>query len=260
MSGEPQSESQAVTPRPQKKRPAHIGNFRFSAAFFLCALVLMLATSPFVELLKNGGSIDGALLTVVLGTGVLAVGRSHRTLFTAIVLVLPAVASKWINQFLPGFLPPEFHVISSLVFISFVLVQFLLFVLRAPRVNSDVLCAGIAGYLLLGMIWMMAYVLVSQFVPGSFSVVDGTSGPRGLQDFEAFYFSFITLSTVGYGDITPLSHSARTLALTEAMTGTIYIAVFISRLVALYTAQESAPQSKEPEAGGNLNPGKMDRN
>ena len=66
-----------------------------------------------------------------------------------------------------------------------------------------------------------------------------------LQGFDALYFSFITLSTVGYGDITPLSHGARTLAMTEAMTGTIYIAVLISRLVALYSSQTAEPSGKK---------------
>ena len=66
-----------------------------------------------------------------------------------------------------------------------------------------------------------------------------------MHSFDAFYFSFITLSTVGYGDITPMSHVARTLAMTEAMTGTLYIAVLISRLVALYTSQGSEMSGKK---------------
>jgi hypothetical protein len=64
--------------------------------------------------------------------------------------------------------------------------------------------------------------------------------------FDAYYFSFITLSTVGYGDITPLSRGARTLAMMEAMVGTLYMAVLISRLVALYSAQSpAAPVRKD---------------
>ena len=63
--------------------------------------------------------------------------------------------------------------------------------------------------------------------------------------FDAYYFSFITLSTVGYGDITPLSHGARTLAMMEAMVGTLYMAVLISRLVALYSAQSPAGSGRK---------------
>ncbi len=57
-----------------------------------------------------------------------------------------------------------------------------------------------------------------------------------MEGFNAFYFSFITLSTVGYGDITPVSKVARMLAATEAMTGLLYVAVLIARLVALYSS------------------------
>ena len=59
-----------------------------------------------------------------------------------------------------------------------------------------------------------------------------------MDGFNAFYFSFITLSTVGYGDITPVSRIARWLAAMEAMTGLLYVAVLIARLVALYRSGE----------------------
>jgi hypothetical protein len=60
-----------------------------------------------------------------------------------------------------------------------------------------------------------------------------------MNGFNAFYFSFITLSTVGYGDITPLSRIARWLAAMEAMTGLLYVAVLIARLVSLYSVPKS---------------------
>ena len=59
-----------------------------------------------------------------------------------------------------------------------------------------------------------------------------------MKGFNAFYFSFITLSTVGYGDITPLSRIARWLAATEAMTGLLYMTVLIARLVSLYSTSK----------------------
>jgi voltage-gated potassium channel Kch len=91
---------------------------------------------------------------------------------------------------------------------------------------------------------MFAYILVAQLHPGSFSYNVGRP-PVRLISFDAFYFSFITLTTVGYGDITPVTHIARTLAMTEAMTGTLYMAVLISRLVALYSSQPPEPPGQK---------------
>jgi Ion channel len=254
MPEEPQLKPSAAPAR-VANRPSRIGNFRFSAAQFLVALVVLLIVTPFVDDLKNGDQIDGLLVTVVLVSGVLAVGKRRRTLVVALVLVLPAIVGKWVAQLRPDLVPPEVYLGFALLFVGFVLLQLLFFILRAPRVNSEVLCAGVAGYLLLGIIWMFAYIIMARLQPidphdplklAAFSYNIGPPATRYLHSFDALYFSFITLSTVGYGDITPLSNAARTLAMTEAMTGTLYIAVLISRLVALYTSQGSeAPERKD---------------
>jgi hypothetical protein len=233
--------------RSKAGRPSRLGNFRTSVAQFLGALILLLIASPFLDEFEYGRVIDVILGTLVLVTGVLAVGRSHRTLVLAVILMLPAVVARWISHFQPHWLP--LASITALVFISFVEYQLLHFIFRTPRVNSEVLCAGISGYLLLGIIWMSAYMLVSRLSqvdlahpelnPFAFTV--GTTTPHTLSQFEAYYFSFITLTTVGYGDITPLSNGARTLAMMEAMTGTLYMAVLISRLVALHSSQPPEP-------------------
>jgi hypothetical protein len=229
--------AETAATRSPAAHPLRIGNFRTSVAQFLGALVLMLFAAPFVDEIKYGPAIDTALLTLVLVAGVLAVGRSHRTLVLALVLVVPAVVTRWGHHFWPDLLPLPFQSVAALAFIGFVEFQLLHFIFRAPRVNSEVLCAGISGYLLLGIFWMSAYRLVSLLNPAAFSFNIGTSSAHPLAQFEAYYFSFITLSTVGYGDITPLSNGARTLAMMEAMTGTLYMAVLISRLVALYSSQ-----------------------
>jgi hypothetical protein len=89
---------------------------------------------------------------------------------------------------------------------------------------------------MLGLLWTFAYRLSAGTGPGAF-IFTPAAAAHSLGNFEAMYFSFVTLSTVGYGDITPLSNGARMLAMTEAMTGTLFVAVFIARLVALYTSQ-----------------------
>ena len=224
----------------------HLGARRFSVAQFLIALVLLFVTEPFVEQIKHGKAIEAALLTLVMLTAVLAIGGGRRTLVWAIVLVVPAIGGRWLNHAWPGKVAPEGGLVPSLVFILFVEFHLLRFVLRAPRVNSEVLLAGIAAYLMLGLCWTFAYLLAARMVPGSFAFTAGPSTGQSMVGFNSLYFSFITLSTVGYGDIVPVSPAARMLAMTEAMTGTIYVAVLISRLVALYTSEE-ATQKKEKD-------------
>jgi hypothetical protein len=101
----------------------------------------------------------------------------------------------------------------------------------------EVLCAGIAGYLLLGLIWAYAYMIIAGQDPESFSFNSGSLASDTMSQSSASYFSFMTLTTTGYGDITPVSHMARTLAVMESVTGTFYVTILIARLVAMYSSQ-----------------------
>ncbi len=240
------SKPEAVAANPPAARPAYIGFRRFSTAEFLVALVLLLIGAPIVDKMPHGRSIETVLLTLVLVSGVLAVGRSRRTLVWAAVLVAPAVVGRWMNHFLPELAPAEISLVAGLVFVVFLVVQFLRFILRAPRVNAEVMYAGISVYLLLGLSWMFAYQLVARLVPGAFAFSTGPASGQTMDGFTAYYFSFVTLTTVGYGDITPVTNGARALAAMEAMTGTLYVAVLISRLVALYSSQGSRLREPEP--------------
>ncbi|HEY5346131.1 MAG TPA: potassium channel family protein [Verrucomicrobiae bacterium] len=229
--------------------PVRIGNFRSSVAQFLGALILMLIASPFLDELKYGPEIDVALATLVLVLGMLAVSHSRKTFGLGVALLIPAVVVRWLDHFQPHLLLLPVQNVTALLFMVFVEWQLLHFIFRTRHVNSEVLCAGISGYLLLGVLWMSAYMLVSRLNPvdlalvppqlGAFAFNIAPAAAHPLSQFDAYYFSFITLSTVGYGDITPLSRGARTLAMLEAMTGTLYMALLISRLVALYSSQGS---------------------
>jgi len=211
---------------------------RFSTVGLLISLVVLFICAPFVEELKVGDLVVTGLFSLVLLAGVLAVADRKRILLVAIVLVIPAIAGRWINHFQPGRLSAAFFLTASLILIAFVVANLLRFVLRAPSVNVEVLCASIAAYLMLGLMWAMAYWLVDQITPGeAFSF--NTKGPQSMKGFTGFYFSFITLTTVGYGDITPVSRAARWLAAMEAVTGSLYVAVLIARLVSLYSKPKS---------------------
>ena len=218
---------------------------RFSTVQLLIALALLFTCAPFVEEIKGGHLILSFLFSLVLLSAVLAVANRKRVLVIALVLAIPAIAGRWINHFRPDLVPSPVFLVAGLILIAFVVGNLLRFVLRAPSVNTEVLCASISAYLMLGLMWTMAYWLVDQLTPGGAFSFNTNTGTRSMNGFTGFYFSFITLSTVGYGDITPVSRIARWLAAMEAMTGLLYVAVLIARLVSLYSAPGSAEQRKK---------------
>ena len=218
---------------------------RFSTVELLVALALLLFFFPFVEEIKGGDLILSLLLSLVLLAAVLAVSDRKRVLVIALVLAIPAVGGRWINHFRPDLVPPAVFLTAALVLTGFVVVNLLRFILRAPSVNVEVLCASISAYLMLGLMWTMAYWLVDQLTPGGAFSFNTNAGTRSMNGFNGFYFSFITLSTVGYGDITPVSKVARMLAAMEAMTGLFYVAILIARLVSLYSAPGSTEHREE---------------
>jgi len=233
----PPTEPGRAVPRNAVRRPRI---FRYSAVGLLVALALLFCTAPFVEDLRWGDLIEAVLLTLVMVSAVVAVGGRRRVLIIALLLVAPTLAGKWANHLRPDLVPPVVFLAPGLLFVGFVALQLLGFILRARKIDSEVLCAAVAGYLLLGMLWAFGYTLLARLAPGSFAFSAGPPG-QSVKGFTALYFSVITLSTVGYGDIVPVAGPARMLAMMEAMTGTFYVAILISRLVALYS---SPPQSE----------------
>ena len=238
------------SPQAQARVPIHRraaalvgpGLFRFSVRRFLAALVLLLVATPIIEDLKQGAMVETALATLVVCMGVLAVGARRRTLVLAVFLVVPAIGVNWAHHVWPDHHLVEAGMAFRLIFLVFVVINLLGFILRAPQVNSDVLCAGISIYLLLGVIWAIAYRLVDALNPEAFAYSVPPAASHTMTRFNAIYFSYITLTTVGYGDITPVSPIARMLAIMEAMSGTLFVGILIARLVSLY----SAPGPAEP--------------
>jgi len=212
---------------------------RFSTVQLLIALAALLICAPFVEELEGGHLILSVLFSLVLLAAVFAVADRKRTLAIALVLAVPAITARWVSYFRPDLLHPSVFLLCALLLLAFVIWHLLHFVLHAPLVTVDVLCASIAAYLMLGLMWTVAYWLVDQLTPGGAFYFTTKTAPQSIDGFTGFYFSFITLSTVGYGDITPVSRAARLLAAMEAMTGLLYVAILIARLVSLYSGPKS---------------------
>jgi hypothetical protein len=228
--------------------PRRLGLKRFSSIELLAALIALFAVTPFVEDLPGGDLIEACITTVVLVSAMLAIGGRRQILVVGVVLLVPALLGKWLNHTHPHLVPPHFFLGFGLAFIAFVVTNLLRFILRASHVDAEVLCAGISVYLMIGLLWTMAYVLVGRVTPDAFAFSNPADAKEGMNGFNAFYFSFVTLSTVGFGDISPVSKFARTLATMEAVTGTFYVTVLIARLVTMYSPSNPAPTDRSTPA------------
>ena len=212
---------------------------RISMIELLVTLVLLMIVTPFLENFRFGSIIEVILLTLVLIMAVVAVGASSRMQTLATLLAIPAVAGKWISHFRPDLVPVEVSLVADMLFVGFVVVNLLRFTLTAPRVDVEVLSAAISNFLMIGLFWVLAYDLAARMVPNSFAFSTGPAATHTMSGFNGFYFSFVTLSTIGYGDITPLSPVARMLAIVEAIIGMFYMTVLVARLVAMYSSGRS---------------------
>ncbi len=215
---------------------SHRGRITISPVELFLTLLLFIVITPFLDVIPHGVLIQTVILTFVLLSAVSVVAANRTTLILAIAFAIPAFVGKWANYFRPDIVPAEAFLAATLVFVAFVVLSLFRFILRAARVDIQVLAVATSNYLMIGLLWMFVYLLLAEAQPNAFHI---TSGPSDglMNSFNALYFSFVTLCTVGYGDITPMSKPARMLAVLEATTGIFYVTIVIARLVALYTTE-----------------------
>jgi hypothetical protein len=206
---------------------------RYPSALLLGAIALLIVVLPFVEELEGADMVEPVLLSLVLGAASIAVGERSSVKWWAGLLVAPALIGTWVHHFFPSDAAHLVSVAAGLVFVAIVVQRLLRYVVRSGRIDSEVLCAGVSTFLLLGVLWAFAYVLAEGLSPGSF-VFTGPAAGKSMTGFTAMYFSLVTLTTVGFGEILPATGIARMLAATEAVAGVLCIAVLMARLVGGY--------------------------
>lgn len=235
------SSTLAATARARLDGLVRKGLFRSSGLQLLLSLVVLFVSYPFLDGVPHGEAITSALFTYVMLTALLAVGGRPRVLVIGAILLAPAIVFRWLPHFTA--LAPD-HPLSAgslAIFVAFTIWQLLRFALRARRVDGEVLSAGISVYLLIGLLWAFLYLMVAGMVPHAFAFTPPPPGATPLDFADSIYFSFCTLTTAGYGDITPLNRVVRMLATLESIAGVLYLAVLIARLVSLYSQPAEKP-------------------
>jgi hypothetical protein len=204
----------------------------------LGTLILLFALYP-LAIHTRWDHLYGISFFVVLVTAVYSLGDRKRHLKVAIALAVPAALGQMATLLQGGGYPLKITAnLLALVFLVYVIGVVLGAVLREGEVTGDKIAGAICGYLLLGLGFALAYNVADLLQPGAFGDVD-LSGESG-DEFGFLYFSFVTLTALGYGDITPVSVLVRTMAWMQAVTGQLYVAILVARLVALQIAHSMA--------------------
>jgi len=210
----------------------------------LGGLFSMLGVFPFLPKRGVFHSLLTAFLTLVLIGLVFATLHRRHLRWVVGVLVASAVGLGWSRE-LFGMSRPMFVVQQALNAVTLAVAgsAILADVVRAERVTMDKISGSLSVYLLMGYVWASVFTILETVQPGSFHLGSSAAGQEGQDVFRSLsYYSFITLSTLGYGDITPVSDGARSLAALEALTGQIYLTVLVARLVGLEISQQGSQQ------------------
>ena len=199
----------------------------------LISILLLFLVYPFVEHRPFAPMFLQLLFTGVLVSALFSVSATRHHFLIAVTLVVPSLLLRWLLFWQGGQALATLAEVLSLASLGFASWIVLGDCLRSGRVTAARICGVLAVYMLLGLMWSSLYVLVEQMIPGSFDIPrDALSAHR--RTSALVYFSFVTLTTLGYGDLTPVGSAARSLAVVEALCGQLYLAVIVARLIGMH--------------------------
>lgn len=199
----------------------------------MLAILLMILIRPFLDRLAGVRLLTDLFFTGIFLSGLYAARGDKYPYRIALGLAAAAFAARIAQHFNES---PTLDVLSggltALFFVHAVL-NIGAYIRAERKVTMDMIFAAACAYLLIGMIFAEAGYLLENLRPGSFKA----SEPLGHDLWDFLYYSFVTLTTLGYGDIVAATKPARALAIVEAIIGQLYLAVLIGRLVGAYTAE-----------------------
>jgi hypothetical protein len=228
--------------------PGKLQQARFTQ--LLIALSLLLFTTPFIGMFGSelGRSIANVLVVLALATvliaAALAVSESRRQSRNTVALAGVCLTLTLLANLSDSSALRMLQEVFTIGFLAHVVRLIVRYLFRQRHVDYDSIAASLCGYLLIGVAFAVVFSLVMEIDETAFatgqvdqpSVVAIHFGDR--HTATALYFSFVTLTTLGYGDITPVSMLARMLTTVEALFGQLYLVILVARLVGLHISTE----------------------
>ncbi len=224
-----------------------LGQIIFRGRFLnlLIYILVLIAIQPFDEAIGEFGLLLDIIVTFILVSAIYAVSHKNTHTIIGILLAVPLLASMWTKQ-LVGIrwmqIPETFF---GLAFFIFIIVIILKFIFNEDEINRDLIAGAAAVYLLLAIAWAYAYRVIEVLQPGSFAIADAQNYTYAI----ALYYSFVTITTLGYGDIFPVTTAAKSCAILEAIVGQLYLVITIALLVGVHVSQTLAKKDKSEEEG-----------
>lgn len=203
----------------------------------LLALMLgMLVLAPVLEAFLHLRVLEDVFLTAVFAYATYAFNRNRSLLIATAGLAVPAIALTWASQISGARWLAISGGLCDAAFIVTITVAMLIHIYRQKDVSADMIAGAIVVYLLMAVIWSQIYWVLESFRPGQFSIPAGYGQvtPALLR-----YFSLVTITTVGYGDITPLTDVARALANLESVVGQLYLVIQVAWLVGMHVTMRA---------------------
>jgi len=231
-----------MTTRLHEKQRAKWGRYGFK--ILLVWLFLFLMVRPFLAKTAHADVVFAGFLTLVLLSAAYAVNYKSPLFAPALALVTLSLALLWLNELHVLHWPAALTSGLLALYLGMLVYSFSRHLFAVRRVDSNVICAALCLYLIIGLLWGAMYGVLESLAPGSFAgklLSDADSAQKVTH--HLYYLSFVTLSTLGYGDITPQTEGAAALCQTEAILGQFFALVLVARLVGIQVAQEG---SREP--------------
>lgn len=209
--------------------------FPFSALRY-SLLILVFAVIFLVSLLPQDWhrTMYNTLFTLIYLNAALTIEKHRKRFFT---LALIAMAMDWLSSIFNLGLLNSATILFQIFFFQFIVFTFIFTIAKSKKVNERVILDSINGYLLLGISFALLVALVQSYDPNAFAFPAGAQADEGVSPFSNYlYFTLVTLTTLGYGDVLPVIPVARSLATLISISGQLYIAIIIALLVGKFAA------------------------
>jgi hypothetical protein len=210
--------------------------------FTLAYLFVICALGDF-----NLGAAAGRLLfSFIIVIGVMTTFRRRWLSFLVILIALAGLGLGWLDYLHQVWSLTLLNAVLGLIILALLLATLMVQVFRGGRVTAHRIRGAIVVYLLLGGLWSFLYFIVALTIPRAFHWPEGLAAGNLQAVQQALtYFSFVTLTTTGFGDITPALPLTRTLAMFEALTGQLYLVITLARLVSLAVVSPGSRQKQD---------------